>query len=254
MTIQIVPTGGAAATADSLSISQTDLAAFGLTAAEMTVNDNGFYRAIFALLKAFQAENLTGKLGIAHPATPQETRAGTGLTNRVYTANFEYYNKFGQNSLLPIPLPTSGTQNGLGGIAIADIFANATKVAATTNVANPAVLIPTADLLPYGSPSHGSLNPAGGQDNRAWFSALYAYLADNIPLRTASVASAVIARTRTVSNLSIPANYTQTTNPVSGISSSDLPLITANTISYAITIQTIDSNSSDTFDVNVVTS
>lgn len=149
-----------------------------------------------------------------------------------------------------IPEPTSGANSGLGSFSLSDVFAGAVKVAAAGAVSGAGVLIPTALLATYSSITQGGITISGSSDNRDWFAALFDWLGNGLAVRDASTASAVIARSASaISAVAIPANFTQTTDPVSGILAADLPVRGLISKSYSVTVQLQLNQTTQTFDV-----
>lgn len=227
-------------TADELATGDADKASKAILALVNTIYDvvspGGFNKLGFALTKA----NPTG--------------TGDNLISQNYSVNIQYQVDHGANTLSQIPVPTAGTSQDIGKFAIADVFPTAVKVAAAASTGGAGILIPSADLAAYGAPAHASVNPATGQDNRDWFAALFNYLAIDAPLRTADTASALTARTRgSAAAFTLPATYTQATNPISGILTDDLGQLSFFSQSYSFTIQLSLNQGTQTFDVNHAT-
>jgi hypothetical protein len=180
--------------------------------------------------------------------TTTEVNGGVGLKNITFTSTTTFISNKGDSTLSLIPLNLTSD----GALLVTDIFPNAVKVAAAGAVAEAGVLIPSADLVGFGGIAHNSLTLATS-DGRKWLSSLMSYLFENLVLQTASVASALLTKSRTLGQLDIPTSATQATSPTTGLSSSSLNLYTAITDSLAFTIQIIINND-DTVDVNHVVS
>ncbi len=259
MALEVIPTGGGNATADSISIPQTDLAAFGVTAAEMTNDATGLARSVWGIVKAVQAFNFDMALGISKPASASLSITPDNFTNRTYSLTIQKYVDLSDGSNGVVPLPISGTNSGVGGFALTDIFSNAVKVAAAGAVANESVLIPTADLTAIDSTiTHGPLDITSGQDNRNVLSAMYEAMAETIELRSGTTASAFVTLNRGSLGLitTIPAAYIDGTNPTSNLSPVNVAdgQVALLSKTHTISIQTEDDDSNDTIDVRVVTS
>lgn len=226
----------------------------GLTAGELaSANADKVSKAILGLINTIYSVVSPGgfnKLGWAlTKANP--TGTGADLISQNYGVTIQYQVDHATNTLGQIPVPTAGTNLDVGKFAIADVFPSATKVAAAGATGGAGVLIPSADLEAYGAPAHAAVNPAAGQDNRNWFAALMNHLAVDAPIRTAEVASALTVRTRAnAAALTLPAAYTQATNPTSGIDAADLGHLSFFSQSYSFTLQLSLDQESQTFDVN----
>lgn len=180
--------------------------------------------------------------------------AGTNLINQNYGFTTQKVLNFDTDTIGMIPEPATGTLNGLGSFSISDVFPSATKVAAGGATGGAGVLIPTTLLLAYSSLTHAGITISGTSDNRDWFAALFDWFGNAAPVRDASTASAVTARSAGApSATSIPTAFTQSTNPTSGILASEAPSRGLVSKSYSITIQYVLNQSTQTFDVNSVT-
>ncbi len=259
MALEIITTGGGNATADSIVIPQTDLAAFGVTAPEMTADDTGLARAVWGFLKAVQAEDLSAALGFTKPASPTVTKIEGQFDNRSYSVTIQKYVDYQDGANGVVPLPTSGANSGLGGFALTDIFPNAVKVAAAGAVAAESLLIASADLTAIiSSINHAGIDITAGQDNRELLGAIYEMFAEQLSLRDASTASAFIGLAR--GNLGqvavIPAAYIAPSDPTSDLDATNASdgQVAVLSKTHTVTIQTEDDLSNDTIDVRVVTS
>lgn len=157
----------------------------------------------------------------------------------------------GTNSMVP---PAGvGVYSGIGDISLRDIFPNCIKVASTANtadasgigVAGAGVLISSADLAVYGflndvpGSTISTLNITG--DNRYAIAAMYQSICDgNVGIRTTSNASGIT--NVNISNAivtSIPTSYYSASNPVSGISSTNLDHLSITARTYSITFELV---------------
>lgn len=157
-------------------------------------------RVLFGLLEVLAnpngpLANINNKLGLS-TSYPNPVGVGTNLVNQTYNMTALYHADLANKEISPLPVPTVGTFNGIGGVTIDDVFPNASKLAATASTGGAGVLIPSSLLQDYGGPIHADIDI--DEDSREWFAALFLYLADNATRRTASVASAVVAGSATV--------------------------------------------------------
>lgn len=177
------------------------------------------------------------------------------IFTQTFGASYQKLVNLDTDAISQVPVPTSGANNGLGDFAIVDIFPGAVKVAAAGAVAGAGIVIQTVALTAYSSLTHAGLNLAAGTDNRDWFAALFDHLAIDPTVRTATVASAVTAvAAGNIGATAIPATYTQTTDPVSGIAAVDRPRRGLITRTFAYTVEILLSQTAQTFDVRVATS
>jgi len=210
-------------------------------------------RVMFGILERLCNPNssfvtLQNKLGISSSYTTP-TGAGTNLLNQTYTLTAQY---LANNSIQPIPVPTSGNNSGQGVVKIVDAFAGATKLAATTATGGAGVLVPSAELIPYGAPSHASIDV--NQDSRSWLSALFLYLAHKATVRSANTASAVIAvnPVLTVTGVLPTGALVAASNPTSGIDPTKQVTNVLITRSVSVTLQLLINTQSETIQPNHV--
>lgn len=208
-------------------------------------------KLIYAVLNKIFSDGLASALGIALNTPTIVGQSGT-LSSKAYTITAQYYADIENQVVNVLPVPTIGTQVGVGDVAMTDLFATSAKVAASGAVAGEGVVIPTALLVPYGSPAHASLNLA--VDNRDYLIALIRYMISEADTRSATVASAITAKSiGAVVGLTLPAVAYDATNPTTGIEEAKLNKINTFSRAFNITIQRIENESAQTFDVNVVT-
>jgi hypothetical protein len=192
-----------------------------------------------------------GKLGIA-VAKAAPAGVAPDIFNQTFTMSWQKMVNLDNNTVEQIPVPTTGANTGVGKFSILDVFPGATKVVANDNISGAGIVIPTSALSHYSSLTHAELTVSANSDNREWFTALFDHLAIDADVRSASQQSAIIATTASqIGALPIPVNFTQATNPVSGILPADLPRrgLIVRTLTY--TIQCVVNQSTQTFDVNV---
>jgi hypothetical protein len=213
-------------------------------------------RVMFGILERLCNPNssfvtLQNKLGISSSYTTP-TGAGTNLLNQTYTLTAQYFANLANNSIQPIPVPTSGNNNNVGRVKIVDAFAGATKLAATASTGGAGVLVPTSELVPYGGPAHTSIDV--NQDGRAWLSALFLYLADKATVRSANTASAVVAvnPVLTVTGALPAGALVAASNPTSGIDPTKQVTNVLITRSVSVTLQLLVNTQSETIQPNHV--
>jgi hypothetical protein len=258
MTMSIITTAANLA-ADSVTIPLSTLNAFGLASGEYANTVAGIQRAIFAVLKGVAAEPFTSVIGLSRPAAVIQSVPTANLVNTTFSLTETLVGNLSATptTLTKIPLPSSGTNNGIGGLALSDIFAGTDIQASGTSVTNQLV-IPTEDLAFWGSDiASPSTAVTTGSDNRIIIASLYKLLAletedANVIVRTSSVSSAIVGRTiSTPAQGNLPANATVTTNPTTGLSASDRLIGIASTMT--ITFQQVINQAADTIDLNIVT-
>lgn len=210
-------------------------------------------KAVLAICNAlfdYFSANSTTLVGMI--ATRAKASASDVLDNLTFTFQHQYVAKLSNGSFGQIPLPSSGTNSGVGGVAIKNIFPNAASLAAEAAVSGEGVVIPYADLSAFGGSVPGSIN--AGTDNRSLIAAINRAMPDLLAIRSASVASAVTAAAQsTAASFTLAAAATAATNPTTGLVEAELDKIALSQMSSAITIQVALNQTAQTFDVNVVT-
>jgi hypothetical protein len=213
-------------------------------------------RVVFGILEKLCNPNspfvtLQNKLGVSSSYT-NPTGVGTNLINQTYTLTAQYFANLANNTIQPIPVPTSGSNSGRGGVKIVDVFAGATKLAAAADTGGAGVLIPSAELAPYGGPSHANIDV--NQDSRAWLSALFLYLADKATVRGTNTASAVVAvnPVLTVTGALPAGALVAANNPTSGIDPTKQVTNVLITRSVSITLQLLVDTQNETIRPNHV--
>ncbi len=213
-------------------------------------------KALFALLNQaliILSPTTFNKLGFtAAKATPNG--AAADVINQSFTFTWQKLVNLDTDTVGMVPEPSTGANSGLGSFSVSDVYPGAVKVASGGAVSGAGVVIQTAGLTPYGSLTHAGLTISGSSDNRDWFAAFLDHCAVDAAVRSTTVASAITAASvSAIGATTIPAAYYQATDPLSGIAAADVPkrgLITR-TLSY--TLQLLLNQSTQTFDVNVVT-
>jgi len=240
--LQIFPTAGGTADFDGVFIPVANLSAGGITGASEFADSEAAAvkrdKALFAIAYASNA------------ALAVMSTAGTLLGMTVTNANIQtatwtvsnttqfYEKRNGSTPLAPLPVPTTGTNNGVGDFALTDIFAGAAKVASGATVVGSGVLIETAPLTRYGSPAHASLSVSG--DNRNYMSALFRWMASSseVPLKSNSTASAVTAKTASAPVVfNLPAAAIAATNPTTALTSADSDILILVSITSSISFK-----------------
>lgn len=150
-----------------------------------------------------------------------------------------------------IPTPTTGVFTGIGKVSLKNVFPNCFTVASTGNTADVSgigaagagVLISTEDLSEYGffndveDSTISTINLT--EDNRYALSSIYQNIADgNVAVRSTTTASGITSIS--ISNatvVDIPATYYASTNPLSGISVTNLDHLSITRRAYNVTFE-----------------
>jgi len=180
--------------------------------------------------------------------------AGADLINQGYSLTNTYAVNHASKTVEQLPLATTGTNTDVGKFGLFDLFPSATKITAEDPTPGAGVLIPSADIAAYGAPVHASVTIGAGEDNRDYLAALVNYLAAELTLRSGVDASAVTNKSRgSATGLTPPADWTDATNPTTGLDAADLPKYSFFNVAYGFTFQLLLDQSTQTFDVNHVT-
>lgn len=216
----------------------------GVDAAELDAADTarssksilGIYRALFNHIASLTVQ----PLGFLLSAT------GLDSLNETYSTTFSFMGNHSDGSLTKIPLGSAS------GLTIDAVFPNASKVSAAGSTGGAGVLIPTSELLPYGSPDQADI--ALDADSRDWFGAAFFYLVDKSDLRSDTVASAIVSKSvGTISALFPPAEWTTGASALTAVGPEELTLRSFFTRTYSVTVQLVKNHDDQTFDVNHVT-
>jgi hypothetical protein len=219
-----------------------------LAAAQSTANKEA--KALLALMNAtatYLAVN-SGLLGITLTQN-NNSNAGPNLINLNYTLGWEKLADVESNAITQIPVPSAGANAGVGDFGIADVFPNAAKVAAAGAVAGAGIVVTDTALAAYGAaaPTVGA-----GEDNRAWFAALFDHMAEADVREIGITQSAVVtAALGSLGATIVPADFYAATDPTSDVVEADLPKLGLMTRSTAISIQVQLNQSTQKFDVVV---
>lgn len=224
----------------------------GLDALELDGSTLGSDKAVLAILNAFYdtlSPSSFDKLGIS-VSKPNPVGQGSDLIAQNYSAIFDFMADHETLSLDVIPEPVTGVNSGVGVVALADIFPNATAVAAA-GATTAGIVIPNTEVGDYGAPVAASIP----SDARQYLASLYHYIVSEAVTRTAETASGITAKSRgAATGFTPPPAWTATTDPISGVTALDLPKLSFFRVTLSITVQLLLSQETQTFDVNSVTS
>jgi hypothetical protein len=183
--------------------------------------------------------------------------AGAGLEQITQGFSFSFSKVLdlqGQE-ILEVPVPTVGSNIGIGDIDLTDVFPSASKVTIGGAISGAGVVVSTSLLTPYSSITHAGLTINGSMDNREALSALIMFLGNASLLRSTTQASGITSRTvQTTPTISaIPASFTALPNPTSGIDPTQVLVRSLITRTCTITFNYSLNVSAQTFDVRSVT-
>lgn len=261
MLLQVFPSTGGVADVDSIFIPQTDLVSGGLADVaeldtiepEAVKRDKVLYAYLTVLTSHIAALAAEDKLGIS-VAVPNINAA-----THTFTLTLQRYLADNNDSRpLPLPVPTSGIYLGRGEINFTDIFPNAVKVAATTAITEAGFAVGVEPLIPYGCSAYADIDLA--VDSRQL---LYCLMKDfardttTLPTKATGVDSAVSARSvGTSSEVSIPATYIATVNPLTDLVADDsyiTHILSSGNVSLTFaTIKTLGGDGTQVWDLDTL--
>lgn len=210
-------------------------------------------KAIFALFSksaSVVSDTNFNSLGLTIARDP-----AVGVRAGVYTealvTTVQWMADFAGNTITMLPIPSTGTSSGLGDFAIQDIFPTAAIVAAEGAISGEGVLVPFDELARHACPT--LTNIATGQDNRIFFASLASLAAEKAVVRTATVASAITAKSKSATPVGVNLTTTQLSaaNPTVGLTEADRPTISVFRHTYTISIERIDNLETEKTEVNV---
>lgn len=251
LTLEYFDAAGNAA-ADGVYIPVSDLP--GILAAELAAaepENTKESKILLSILNALTTALPATALGMtATKGSP--SGAGADILNCPFTLTWQRLIDLAADTISPVPVPVAGANAGVGDVALVDIFPNAAKVAAAGAVAGAGVVIPTATVSAYSDLTHAALNPA--TDCRDWIMALVDAAATEATLRSATVASGIVTRSRgAIGSATIPATWYQAVDPVAGVAESDLPKLGLITRSVSLAVQVALNQTTQVFEVRSVT-
>ncbi|WP_460193648.1 hypothetical protein [Thermosynechococcus sp. FA-CM-4201] len=215
----------------------------GVTADELEPGDNDkeskITLAIYRALVNYIAPLTSQPLGLLMSASGLDTLTQTYSMTHTYMVNHS------NGTVSQVPLGSGS------GMTIVDVFPGAAKVAAAGAISGAGILIPTAELAPYGAPAQGDITLTA--DSRQYWQALSFYLAENVTLRSSTVASAIVNKNVGLnSSLFPPSEWTEGSSPLSSVPASQLSKRSFFTRTYEVTIELALDHNTQTFDVRHV--
>jgi hypothetical protein len=172
------------------------------------------------------------------------------IVNWTYSFTTQKVAKQADGTFDILPLPSIGTNSGVGGVNIDDIFANAALVSAEGAISGEGVLIPNSDIV-------GATDAVLGSDMRDYLEGLLTFIAGSgVSVRGTSTASGITALSNPTnySIFALPAAAYDATNPTTDILASELGYIATVQKSVAYTVQLTLNSITGNFDVNSVVS
>ena len=215
-------------------------------------------KAIYGILQCFYtalSPSNVNKLGISNVSKSAPSGVAVDTFAVTYSGTFSLYaDPADTNPIDAIPVATGGTNVNWGRVPLSDVLPSVIYSDGTATIASRTVVIPNSDIAPY-LPSQ-SMPPSDlGTDNRRYLQALLEYLANGADLvRSATVASALTARSASAFSASNPSGaLVAATNPTSSIDPAKAARTVLLSRTYSFTLQFLAIASTETFDVNVVT-
>jgi len=240
---------GANPLTDSLLLPFSDL--YGLIASTELGNsaneDTAKIASAFKLTLADKVSTLTNPLGLA-VAKPNPTGAGTDVIRQNIATTWSYVVDFSQAEVSVYPAVVGSSRE----VSFTDIFPNAEVVATAETATADSLAIALSDLQDFNADATiANLQGALGDDQRSLLEAMTRMMFNLADIRTASVASAVQAKTRgNISGSNVPNNFFTDTTFVE----SDASKLGWFTTNYSMTFEYKLNQNTQQFDVNLVTS
>lgn len=211
-------------------------------------------KAIYALLNAVYLKTVTSPpLGFASitKSAPQGTIVNQSTESVSLT--FQWIQDLSSKTTYAPPLPTIGTNAGLGGCSLEQIFPNCVKVNNEGAIPGAGILLLASDIALYG----GSHPSSTSTDARDWIAGLFGLLIANATLRTSSIASAITNKTNAlttkVNGLQFPASWYDANSPLTGLLAADIPHYRIIQDSFSVTYEYLNDPLAQTFEVRVAT-
>jgi hypothetical protein len=184
-----------------------------------TAEAHGIYAVLNSIYSALAP---LPSLGIINLIKSAPVGTGTGRYTEGIGATFQYLLNLQTKEISPLPLPTIGSEAGIGAIYLEDIWAGAAIIANEGAIPGAGLLIPAALVAVLGGINPGAIDT----DCRGWIAALVGAISAGVSVRSATVASAIVTRTNPTSSrfagVAIPPAWYDAVNPITGIVGADL--------------------------------
>lgn len=228
----------------------------GMTQAELsTTGTTAEGHAVFAILNSLYAALAPlPSLGIINLQKSSPVGNGPDRFTEGVTATFQYLIDLQEKTVSPLPLPSIGSEAGIGALYLEDIWSGAAIVANQGAISGAGLLIPDSLISQLGGVTPGTVDV----DCRDWIAALFGAMVANATVRTASVASAIVTRTNpTTSRLAgvvIPPAWYDAVNPITGIVGANLRFLRVVQETLLIEYEVVSDPDNQTLTLSVRTS
>jgi hypothetical protein len=201
----------------------------GIATGEFATNQSDILKegkAVYGLVNALYSKlSALSPLGIANLTKSNPSGTGPNTFTESLSFTFQWIQDLSTRTFYPVPLPTIGSNSGVGKVAIETVFPNATLVTANGAIPGEGMLFTHTMANKY-----GAVTPANkSNDARDWIYSIFLAAIAESTLRTSTTASAITNRTNLLTNrvtgATIPAAWYDATNPTSGILSADIPTL-----------------------------
>jgi hypothetical protein len=206
--------------------------------------------SLFAKTAKYQVDEELTPLGITTVRDPAEG-VSAGIYTEALITTVQWMADFKTGSIQMLPIPTTGTSDGVGAFAIEDVFPNAVIVAALGAISGEGVLVPFSELERHAVPTLTDIS--AGEDNRIFFAGLASLAVEKANLRSLSVSSAITAKSKSATPQGVNLTTTQLNaiNPTVGLTEADRPTISVFRHTYTLTVERIDNIETEKVEVNV---
>jgi hypothetical protein len=222
---------------------------YGISAGELALNQSGILKegkSIYGALNALYYKLPTTALGLTiTKGIPQ------GSIVDVYTVqitlNFQWVTDLANRTIKPVPLPNSG----VGKVTIADIFPNAILIENEGAIQGEGLAFSHSTANNYGAITPTALNT----DARDWIYSLFLAMCATATVRSTGVESAIFSAPNFLtirnSGIFIPAAWYDATAPLTGLTSSQLPITRVNPDILNITYEVVENPQLQTSEVRI---
>lgn len=228
----------------------------GLTQAELT--ETGTTRegkVIYGILNTlYSALAPIASLGLVGLTKSEPSGTGTNRYTETISLSMQWLINLSSHSVSSVPLPTIGTEAGKGAVSAEDIWPNCALSVADGSISGAGIVVKNSSLADYG----GLALTTTADDARQTLAALFAGIIATCTLRTSTVASAITTKTNPLTTrgtgVTIPAAWYDPTNPVTGLTQADIPMVRIFQDSYSLTYELETNPDQQTVEIRVATS
>lgn len=178
---------------------------------------------VYALLNSlYSALAPLPSLGIINLIKTAPAGTGTNRYSEGIGATFQYLINLQTGAASVLPLPTIGSESGIGAIYLEDIWGAAAIITTEGAIPGAGLVVPETLIAQFGGVTPGAVDT----DCRGWIAALFSAMTAGVSVRSATVSSAIVSKTNPATSrltgVAIPPAWYDAVNPVTGIAGTDL--------------------------------